>query len=229
MELICPVGSAVALREAVDAGAPVVQCGFADETSRDSHAQNFGRDGMVEAIAYAHAGGAKVVIAVDSPVRGGIEKLWLRAIDSAVELGADAVLVSDIGLLAYVADKYPAQRRHLAMQLSSASSSHIAFLVQAFGIRRAVLPRGMLLEDVLEIAEHAPCEIEVVAGSMVQRQRGDVAVPQWPSLDMLGHLCQLRAAGVRALRVEDAAFGAAGVRRLLAEIAAADCGAVQAA
>jgi len=228
MELICPVGSPAALRDAVDAGAPVVQCGFADETTRDSHFQNFSRDEMVAAIAYAHAGGAQVVIAVDSPMRGGIEKLWLRAVDSAVALGADAVLVSDIGLLAYVADKYPAQRRHLAMQLSSASSSHIGFLVQAFGIRRAVLPRGMLRDDVLQIAEHAPCEIEIIAGNGVQRQSGD-APAQWPSLDMPGHLCQLRASGVAAVRVEDAPVGSAAIHQLLADMNAAAPGEVRAA
>lgn len=221
MQLICPAGTPVAVRDAVDAGADAVQCGFADETNA-SHfmALHFTRDELAEAMAYAHARGTRVVVAVDSFMRAGAEVLWTKAVDTAVALGADAVVVSDVGLLAYTADKYPAQRRHLAVQLAAATTPHIAFLVEAFGIARAVLPRGLLVEEVLQIAGDAPCEVEVAANSVMVGRHGGPR--SGPSLDMLGHLRELAAAGVAAVKVEDAPRGCAFVRGLIAEVRAAD-------
>lgn len=223
MELICPAGTPVAFRDVVDAGADAVQCGFADETNA-SHflTVHFTRDELASAIGYAHAHGAKVIVAIDSYMRGGAEALWMRAVDDAVALGADAILVADIGLLAYAADKYPQQRRHLVLQAFAAAAPHIAFLTEAFGISRAVLPRGLLVEEVLQIATQAPCEIEVTSGASVRRGTGDDTTLTGPSLDMLGHLDALCAAGVTALRIDDAPRGGAYVRGLLARIDAAD-------
>ena len=221
MELTCPAGTPVAFRDAVDAGADAVQCGFADETNA-SHfmALHFTRDELAEAIAYAHARGTRVAVAVDSFMRAGAEALWTRAGDTAVALGADAVVVADIGLLAYVAETYPAQRRHLAVQLAAATVPHIAFLVEAFGIQRAVLPRGLLVEEVVQIAREAACEIEVAAGGVIVRRPNGPR--PGPSLDMLGHLRELASAGVTAVKVEDAPRGCAYVRGLIADIRAAD-------
>lgn len=224
MELICPAGTPVDFRDAVDAGADAVQCGFADETNAGlCLAPHFTRDELVEAIGYAHARSVKVIVAVDSFMRAGAESLWTAAVDDAVALGADAVLMSDIGLLAYAADKHPQQARHLALQLSAATAPHIGFLVEAFGIRRAVLPRGLLVEEVLQIAEGAPCEIEAAAGGVsIRRQGGHAAAVPGPSLDLLGHLPELHRVGLTAIKVEDAPRGSAYVRGLAAEIGAGE-------
>jgi len=54
MELICPAGTPAAFREAVDAGADAVYCGFRDETNaRNFPGLNFSREELAEAIAYA--------------------------------------------------------------------------------------------------------------------------------------------------------------------------------
>jgi putative protease len=221
MELICPAGTPVAFRDAVDAGADAIQCGFADETNSSNQlALHFTRAELVEAIGYAHARGVHVIVAVDSFMRAGSEALWMAAVDDAVALGADAVLVADIGLLAYAADRHPQQARHLALQLSAATAPHIGFLVEAFGIRRAVLPRGLLVEEVLQIAREAPCEIEAATGGASIRRQGRDAALTAPSLDLLGHLDELHRAGLTAIKVEDAPRGSAYVRGLAAEIGA---------
>lgn len=217
MQLICPADTPVALRDAVDAGADAVQCGFADETTAGhSLALHFSRDELAEAIAWARPRGVAVIVAIDSFMRAGAETLWTDAVDTAVALGADAILVSDIGLLAYAADKHPGQRRHLAVQAAAATAAHIGFLVEAFGISRAVLPQGLLVEEVLQIARAAACEIEVATGASSLRRRP--APHAGPSLAMLAHLDDLAAAGVTALKVEDAPRGSAYIRRLRAEL-----------
>ena len=217
MQLICPASTPVAFREAVAAGADAVQCGFANETNA-AHglALHFTYDELAEAIAYARPRGTRVIVAIDSFMRAGAEALWTKAVDVAVALGADAILVSDIGLLAYAADTYPAQRRHLAVQHSAATAAHLGFLGEAFGIKRAVLPRAMPVEDVIAIAAEADCEIEVAASPLLGRRGSG----RESSLDLLAHVTELAAAGVTALKVEDASRGAAYIRGLRADLEA---------
>jgi collagenase-like PrtC family protease len=84
-----------------------------------------------------------------------------------------------------------------------------------------VLPRGLLVEEVLQIARDAPCEIEAVAGGVSIRNRGTSEVLSGPSLDLLGHLSELVEAGLTAIKVEDAPRGSVYVRGLLVQIDAA--------
>lgn len=58
MELICPAGTPAAFREAVNAGADVVYCGFRDETNaRNFPGLNFTRKELEQSIAYARSKG----------------------------------------------------------------------------------------------------------------------------------------------------------------------------
>ncbi|HRO16332.1 MAG TPA: U32 family peptidase, partial [Paracoccus sp. (in: a-proteobacteria)] len=92
MELVCPAGTPAALRAAVEAGAHAIYCGFADETNaRNFPGLNFSREEMADAVAHAHARGAKVLIAINTFPRAGAESLWHRAVADAETAGADAV------------------------------------------------------------------------------------------------------------------------------------------
>lgn len=162
MELVCPAGTPAALRTAVDAGAHAVYCGFADETNaRNFPGLNFSRDEMAAAIAYAHKRKAKVLIAINTFPRAGGETLWHRAVDDAARLGADAVILADIGLIAYAADRQPQLRRHLSVQAAASNADAINFYVETFGIRRVVLPRVLSVEEIAAINRQIACETEV--------------------------------------------------------------------
>jgi putative protease len=65
-------------------------------------------------IAYAHGRGAKVLVAVNSFPPAGQTALWKQAIDNSVRLGADAIIVADIGVAHYAMTKHPDQRLHLS-------------------------------------------------------------------------------------------------------------------
>ena len=144
MELICPAGTPAALRTAVDAGADAIYCGFADATNaRNFPGLNFSRSEMAEGIAYAHRGGAKVLVAINTFPAAGAPALWHLAVDDAVAAGADALIVADVGLIDYAARNHPGQRLHLSVQAAAANPDAIGFYVRHFGIRRVVLPRVM--------------------------------------------------------------------------------------
>ena len=163
-ELICPAGTPAALRTAIDSGADAVYVGFADDTNaRNFPGLNFSRAAMGEAVTRTHAAGRKILIAINTFPRAGETALWHRAVDDAANLGADAVIVADIGLLAYAAKRHPALRLHLSVQASASSPEAIRFYHEAFGIRRVVLPRVLTVEEIAELAGQIPVETEIFA------------------------------------------------------------------
>ena len=162
MELVCPAGTPAALRAAVEAGAHAVYCGFADETNaRNFPGLNFTPEDMAEAVAFAHARGAKVLVAINTFPRAGAEPLWHRALANAEAAGADAVILADIGLLAHAADRHPALRRHLSVQAAAANPDAINLYASAFGVRRVVLPRVLTVQEIAAINREIDVETEV--------------------------------------------------------------------
>jgi collagenase-like PrtC family protease len=174
MELICPAGTLSSFKDAVEAGADAVYCGFRDETNaRNFPGLNLSRDELAEGIAYAGSRGVKTLVAINTFMRAGNEALWTQAVDDAVALGADALILADLGLLAYAAERHPQQRRHLSVQAAAANYDHINFLVAAFGIKRAVLPRVLTIAEIAAITRQVECETEVfVFGGLCVMEEG---------------------------------------------------------
>ena len=173
LELVCPAGTPAALRAAVDAGADTVYCGFRDCTNaRNYPGLNFDLKEMREGIAYAHAHGRCVLVAVNTFPRAGDVTPWHRALDNAAECGADAVILADIGVLDYAARRHPNLRRHLSVQAAASNPLSIDFYRENFGISRVVLPRVLAVEEVAALIARMKVEAEVFAfgslGTMVE-------------------------------------------------------------
>jgi putative protease len=162
MELVCPAGTPAALRAAVETGAQTIYCGFADETNaRNFPGLNFDRAEMAAGIAYAHARGSKVLIAINTFPQAGAEPLWHRAIADAETAGADAVILADIGLLAHAAEYHTGLRRHLWVLPAAANPDVINFYSETFGVKRVVLPRVLTVDEIAVISREIDVETEV--------------------------------------------------------------------
>lgn len=161
-ELVCPAGTPAALRTAVEAGADAVYCGFRDETNaRNFPGLNFDEKELIEGVKFAHARGAKVLVAINTFPRAGAAKLWHEAVAKAEGAGADAVILADLGVVAHAAEKHPTLRRHLSVQAAAANPDAIRFWVENFGIRRVVLPRVLTVPEIAAINAEITCETEV--------------------------------------------------------------------
>jgi len=152
--LVCPAGTPAALRTAVEAGADVVYVGFQDQTNaRNFPGLNFSRQDLADGLAHAHAHGAEVYVAINTFPTAGAPDPWHRAVDDAARLGVDAVILADIGLLDYAVRHHPGLRRHLSVQASASNMESIRFYVEAFGVRRVVLPRVLTLAEIARLNE----------------------------------------------------------------------------
>ncbi len=183
MELVCPAGTPAALRAAVTAGAHAVYCGFADETNaRNFPGLNFSREEMAEGIAYAHARGVKVLVAINTFPRAGDQEIWHRAIADAATAGADAVILADVGLLAHAAEGHPKLRLHLSVQAAAANPDAINLYAEAFSVKRVVLPRVLTLEEIAAINREIDVETEVfVFGGLCVMAEGRCSLSSYAS------------------------------------------------
>ncbi|ANB35644.1 U32 family peptidase [Rhodovulum sulfidophilum] len=160
-ELICPAGTPAALRSAVDAGADAVYCGYQNATNaRNFVGLNFTPEEMEKSIKYAHDGGTKVLITLNTFPPAGNVQLWKDAADLSAKLGADACIVADIAVAAYIQKTHPQMRIHLSVQAAASSPEAIRYYVQEFGVKRIVLPRIMTVSEIKGLVQEIPCEVE---------------------------------------------------------------------
>jgi O2-independent ubiquinone biosynthesis protein UbiU len=180
-ELVCPAGSLPALRQAVDHGADCVYLGLRDATNaRNFAGLNFDEAAIRSGIAYAHSRDCKVLMAINTYPQAADPKPWHNAIDNAVNLGVDAVILADPGLMRYAAKKHPKLRLHLSVQGSATNYDAISLYHEQFGIQRAVLPRVLSLEQVKQVVDRTPVEIEVFGfGSLCVMVEGRCALSSY--------------------------------------------------
>jgi len=162
LELVCPAGTPASLHAAVDNGADAVYLGFRDETNaRNFPGLNFNREELKDGLVYAHERGCQVFLAVNTFPEAGNPGPWHKAVDDAAALGVDCVILADIGLLDYAATKYPNLRRHLSVQASASNPESINFYVDAFDVKRVVLPRVLSIPEITVLNNEINVETEV--------------------------------------------------------------------
>ncbi|MDM8566731.1 peptidase U32 family protein [Candidatus Halobeggiatoa sp. HSG11] len=162
MELVCPAGNLPSLKAAVDNGANAVYIGFRDDTNaRHFAGLNFTVAKMEQGIRYAQERNVRVFIAINTYPQPNGWSRWQKAVDHAADLGIDALILADLGVLDYAANTFPDLPLHLSVQGSATNYESISFYHRHFGIRRVVLPRVLSLPQVKKVIENSPVAIEV--------------------------------------------------------------------
>ncbi len=179
--LVCPAGSLRALQMAVDAGADAVYLGLKNATNaRNFAGLNFDDAQVREGVAYAHARGRQVLMALNTFADARDAAPWHDAVRRAAELGADALIVADSAVMAHAHRHYPQLRLHLSVQASATSYEAIEFYRERYGIARAVLPRVLTLQQVAHVARHTQAEVEVFGfGSLCVMVEGRCALSSY--------------------------------------------------
>jgi collagenase-like PrtC family protease len=181
LELVCPAGSLPALKAAVDNGASCVYLGMRDATNaRNFAGLNFDEVAIATGVRYAHERGCKVFMALNTYPQASNPGPWRTAMDKAVDLGVNAVILADPGLMQYAVSRYPQLRLHLSVQGSATNFDAINFYREQFGVVRAVLPRVLSLTQVQQVIEKTPVEIEVFGfGSLCVMVEGRCALSSY--------------------------------------------------
>lgn len=163
MELLCPAGSMPALKAAITHGADAVYIGLKDDTNaRHFAGLNFDQATLQEAARYTHSARRKLHIAINTFAHPDNFPRWQQAVDMAVGAGADVLIIADLAVLAYAAERYPQIELHLSVQASATNAAAIEFYRQ-FNISRVVLPRVLSMQQVRALARTSQMDLEVFA------------------------------------------------------------------
>jgi putative protease len=163
MELLCPAGSMPALKAAIEHGADAVYIGLKDDTNaRHFAGLNFDEAKLKEAVRFVHLHGKKLHVAINTFAHPDNYRRWQHAVELAANAGADVLILADIAMLAYAAERFPHIERHLSVQASATNAAAINFYRQ-FGISRVVLPRVLSIQQVRALARSCDIDLEVFA------------------------------------------------------------------
>ena len=87
--------------------------------------------------------------------------------------GADALILADLAMLEYAAERYPHIERHVSVQASATNEEAINFYHRHFDVARVVLPRVLSIHQVKQLARVTPVPLEVFAfGSLCIMSEG---------------------------------------------------------
>ena len=165
-ELLAPAGNLNKLKLAFYYGADAVYVGGKSFSLR-TFADNFTDEELAEGIAFAHARGKKVYVAVNIFARNADFAQLPDYFRTLERLGADAVLVSDLGVFRACREAAPSLPIHISTQANTTNSQSAA-MWKALGASRVVLARELSLEEIANIHEENPdLELEAfVHGAM---------------------------------------------------------------
>ncbi len=162
MELLCPAGNLPALKTAIDWGADAVYIGFKDDTNaRHFAGLNFSGKKLDNAVHYVRDHDKKIHVALNTFAQPQQFSRWTNAVDMAADLGVDALIIADIALLDYAAEKYPELELHLSVQASATNVAAIEFYKRNFNVKRVVLPRVLSIHQVKQLSRNIVSDVEL--------------------------------------------------------------------
>ncbi|MEI0530677.1 U32 family peptidase [Brachyspira pilosicoli] len=158
IELLAPVGDERGLKAAVNAGADAVYFGTKSFNARVGAAENFDEKALEENIKFAKLRNVNVYITVNTLVYNDEIDKVLPLIKSVYDLGADAIIVQDLGIIDIVRNNLNIAM-HASTQMSCNNLDSVKFL-KSIGIDRVVLAREMSLENIKYIRDNTDIELE---------------------------------------------------------------------
>ena len=109
----------------------------------------------------AHAQGKQFFVAANIMPHGAKLKTFVEHIGPVVEMGPDALIMADPGLIMLVREHWPEMPVHLSVQANTMNSASVKFW-QSMGLSRVILSRELSLDEVEAIRQDCPdMEIEV--------------------------------------------------------------------
>lgn len=159
VELLAPAGNPEALDAAIAEGADAVYLGLKSFNAR-MRSSNFAWNQFEAAVDILHKRNKKIYVTVNTVVtEPEMEKLY-RFLQYLQNVGPDAVIVQDLGLIQMAHKHFPQLKLHASTQLNIASAK-AANTMSRWGVSRTVLARELSLEEIRSVHAHTSCELEV--------------------------------------------------------------------
>ncbi len=157
MKVLSPAGDMESLKMAVFNGADEVYLGVKDFNARNI--EGFSLKTLKDAVDFAHIYNVRVFLAVNILFSNEELQSALDLIIDAYNLGVDAFILQDIGLISIISKNFPQIEIHASTQMGVHNLEGVKEL-EKLNIRRVVLARETPIEEIKRINENSNIEIE---------------------------------------------------------------------
>ncbi len=152
-ELLAPAGGPAPFNAALASGADAIYCGLGNDFNARRGADNFDDESFGAACRRAHLAGTRVYVTVNVAVSTAEMPRVLDLVRRAWELGADAFIIQDWGLLAEIRRRWPQIETHVSTQANVHDARGVAWCRDVWGVDRVTLSRELSLAEISRIAE----------------------------------------------------------------------------
>ena len=156
-ELLAPAGNMACLKQAVHNGADAVYLAGKLYGAR-KFANNFTNEELVDAVKYAHLYDVKVYVTVNTIIYEEEMNLCLEYVAFLYNIGVDAVIVQDMGLIKIIRELLPEMEIHASTQAHTHNLEQIK-LLETLGVKRVVLAREMSITEINNLDTNMELEI----------------------------------------------------------------------
>ncbi len=166
-ELLSPAGNFEKMKSAILYGADAVYLAGHIFGMRAA-ADNFSIEELKEAVLYAHERNVKVYLTLNTMPREYEYTLLKEYLLKLKDIGLDAMIIADIGVMMLVKEIIPDMEIHISTQ-ANATSAAACIAWYKLGAKRVVLARELTLEEIKAIRAGIPDELELecfIHGSM---------------------------------------------------------------
>ncbi len=160
-ELLAPAGDRERLEAAVAYGADAVYLAGKSFGMRSAPA-NFGEEELRDAVSYCHERGVKVYVTCNTLPRNQEFEELPSFLAACQDMGVDAFILSDLGVLALAKQVAPQVERHVSTQTGIVNYA-AAQVCWELGASRVVLAREVPLSDIKGIRERVDPRLELEA------------------------------------------------------------------
>ena len=159
LEILAPAGSPEGVIAAVQSGADAIYMGFGEHNARRG-AKNFTDEEFADSVRYCRVRGCKVYVTLNTLAADRELRRVAELATRAAELGADAILVQDLGLARVLRSVLPDMPLHASTQMSVHNLDGV-YAAAELGMKRVVLARELNMRQIEHICARSPVEIEV--------------------------------------------------------------------
>lgn len=156
-ELLAPAGSMDALVAAIKGGADAVYLAGKLFGAR-KYAANFTNEELREAVNYAHLYDVKIYVTVNTIIYERELQDCLSYIGYLYEIGVDALIMQDLGMIKLVRKYFPDFPIHASTQAHTHNLRQIQFL-ESLGVKRVVLAREMSIDEINKLDTSMELEV----------------------------------------------------------------------
>ena len=159
IELLAPAGSMESLIAAINNGADAIYLG-GNKFSARAYASNFDNETMMKAVDYAHSYNVKVYVTINTILKQNELKEALKYAGYLYEIGVDALIIQDVGLISLIRDIYPNFELHASTQMTVHNGEGALYFKEK-GLQRIVLSRELSLDEIKYISKDLGIETEI--------------------------------------------------------------------